>query len=271
LVYFSFFPKQWLGDDKVLLMDWDARGMHLHLMCMAWQQDPPCTIPADEAVLRKWCGNPKRWAKVKNQILAAWKLRDGRYVQEGLLAAYERACNRSESGRKSANARWTKKAGDECGRNANALHRDMPTQCYSDTHTHKEEEETLASSISLLPNGMSAEEVLAAWNAIPGAKPINSERLTPNRGIHKRISVLTTQHKDNARAWWDSLFEAVRAQSGFLFSGNNKKQWVADLPWILGPENLAKVLERRYEAHRSALPTNGHGGNRLESPFEVVL
>lgn len=105
---FQFYPKQWLGDDKVLLMDWAARGMHMHLMCIAWQQDPPCTIPDDDSVLKKWCGNPKQWPKLRDQILRAWKLTDGRWVQEGLLKEYLKQRKYSESRKAGAEARWGK-------------------------------------------------------------------------------------------------------------------------------------------------------------------
>lgn len=119
---FQFYPKQWLGDDKILGMDWDARGMHVHLLCIAWQQSPPCSLPDDDAALRKWCGNPKRWRKVKDQILSAWKMIDGRWVQEGLLREYEKQRQYSQSRREAAEARWGKKDAyalrTDCIRNA---------------------------------------------------------------------------------------------------------------------------------------------------------
>lgn len=42
---FTFYPKQWIGDNKVLLMDWDVKGMHAHLMFVSWQEDEPGTLP----------------------------------------------------------------------------------------------------------------------------------------------------------------------------------------------------------------------------------
>jgi uncharacterized protein YdaU (DUF1376 family) len=105
---FQFYPKQWLGDDNVLLMDWAARGMHVHLMCIAWQQDPPCTLPDDDSVIRKWCGNPKQWSKLRLQILRSWKRVGGRWVQEGLLREFEKQQNYSDSRRQAAEARWKK-------------------------------------------------------------------------------------------------------------------------------------------------------------------
>lgn len=107
---FQFYPKQWLGDDKILLMDWDARGMHMHLICIAWQQDPPCTLPDDDELWRRWCGNPRaeRWRKIKHQIQNAYQLRDGRWVQDGLLRQYEKQRQYAQSRREAAEARWGK-------------------------------------------------------------------------------------------------------------------------------------------------------------------
>lgn len=108
---FQFYPKQWLGDDKVLLMDWAARAMHLHLMCIAWQQDPPCTLPDDEEQWRRWCGNPhhETWSRARPQIQFAWRLCNGRWIQDGLRREWEKQRQYSESRRHAAEARWGKK------------------------------------------------------------------------------------------------------------------------------------------------------------------
>jgi uncharacterized protein YdaU (DUF1376 family) len=103
---FQFYVKQWLGDRDVILMDWDARGMHLHFMCIAWQEDPPCSLPNNDAYLRKLVGNPRRWSKVKKQIFRAWKLENKRWIQCGLLREYEKQRRFSESRKLNANKRW---------------------------------------------------------------------------------------------------------------------------------------------------------------------
>ncbi len=105
---FQFYPKQWLGDDKVMLMDWDARAMHLHFMCIAWQQDNPCTLPNDDEFLRRWVGNPKDWPRLKKQIFRAWKLENNLWIQDGLLREYEKQSKFSESRKLNAFKRWDK-------------------------------------------------------------------------------------------------------------------------------------------------------------------
>lgn len=107
---FQFYPKQWLGDDKVMAMSWEARGMHMHLMCIAWQQDPPCTLPDDDALLCRWLSNPRKWSDLKGQIFTAWKLIEGRWQQGGLLAEFDKQTSYRESRKNGADKRWSKDA-----------------------------------------------------------------------------------------------------------------------------------------------------------------
>lgn len=84
----QWFPKQWLGDDVVMMMSLPIRGYHHHLIQMAWQQDPPCSLPDDVLALSGWCGDPEDWDKVWSRASRAWKLRNGRWWQIGLCRAY---------------------------------------------------------------------------------------------------------------------------------------------------------------------------------------
>lgn len=106
---FYFNVKQWLGDDAILLMDWDVRAMHLHLMCIAWQKNPPGALPADEAILRKWLSNPplEDWqARIKPQLAQSWRIADGFWIQDGLSREFERQASTSQKRRAAANSRW---------------------------------------------------------------------------------------------------------------------------------------------------------------------
>lgn len=110
---FQFYPKQYVADNKVQAMDWDARGMYVHLLCMAWQEDPPGTLPADDAVIRRWLNlasdtedNLRVWRRVRPQILAAFSCRDTRLVNSGMVECAKRAENYRERYEKSVkNAR----------------------------------------------------------------------------------------------------------------------------------------------------------------------
>lgn len=110
---FYFNVKQWLGDDAILLMDWDVRAMHLHLMCIAWQKSPPGKLPNDERFLKKWLANPndEDWTnRIKPQLLQGWRIADETLIQDGLVREWERQASNSEKRRAAANARWKKEA-----------------------------------------------------------------------------------------------------------------------------------------------------------------
>lgn len=97
------YPKQIMGDDKVLLMDWDAYGMHNWLLDTSWQQDPRGTIPNDQDALRRWlrlprnaviCARPDHWCRCNDctwrrvwpQINAAWPISEsGRRGNLGMM------------------------------------------------------------------------------------------------------------------------------------------------------------------------------------------
>ena len=95
---FQFYPKQWMGDDKVIQMDWLTRGIHHHLMCFAWQQEEPATLPNNSDFLLKILENSgekiskKLWKnKIFPQLLMSWKVWNEdptRLVQNGLRREY---------------------------------------------------------------------------------------------------------------------------------------------------------------------------------------
>lgn len=73
---FYFIPKKWLGDATVLLMDWDCKAMHFHLMCIAAQQEKQGYLVDDDNIFRRLLGNPdiNDWNnRIKLQVFSAWK------------------------------------------------------------------------------------------------------------------------------------------------------------------------------------------------------
>jgi hypothetical protein len=106
----QWYPKQYLGDDKVLAMDWDARGMHHWLLNISWQQEPKGSLPNDMALIRRWLGSPSDdvWRRVKPQIFNAWSLRDERWFNNGMVRTSDRQKVFSESRTKSLRKRYEK-------------------------------------------------------------------------------------------------------------------------------------------------------------------
>lgn len=275
---FQLYVKDWLSSPKINLMTPAQEGAYIRLLCYAWE-DQDCSLPDDDTALAQLSRLGEGWLKGSTnplrQCFTVHPQLPGRLVNLRLLSArkedeeWREKCR--QGGTKSAIARAKGKDTSRLVEGVLELDGNSPSSPPSPSAIKKEEEG--ASPLPLLPDGLTVEEVLAAWNQIPGAKPIAAKNLTPGRGIHKRITVLADQHKDDAREWWATVFEAVKAQQFFLFSGENPKQWTAHLDWVLGPENLAKVLERRYEDIKpSQRSTNGQAGKTGSSrPLQVVL
>lgn len=76
-------------------MEWDALGMHDWLLNLSIQEEPPGSIPNDMAVIRRWLRSPSDdvWRRVQPQIFAAWKFRDSRWYNDGIV----RACDRRDA------------------------------------------------------------------------------------------------------------------------------------------------------------------------------
>jgi len=105
---FVFIPKKWLGDANIIAMDWDCRGMHLHLMAIAWQQAMKGYLLDDEELIRKLLGNPdlSDWEnRIKPQIFRAWKkkiIKDGNierqyWYQPGIVKAAKESLHENET------------------------------------------------------------------------------------------------------------------------------------------------------------------------------
>lgn len=116
---FYFIPKKWLGDASVIAMDWDCKGMHLHLMAIAWQQEPKGHLIDDDKIIRKLLSNPdiKDWEeRIKPQIFSAWKQKtlniDNNervyWYQPGMIKATSVADQNSEEPKKTRKPRAKK-------------------------------------------------------------------------------------------------------------------------------------------------------------------
>ena len=115
-VGFQFDVKQWLGDHMVMAMSFAEQGMHLKLMCIAWQETPPCTLPNDDAQIARWLGIAETaWVRIhKPKVIKAWKTvpaesdGSGRWVLEGLQRSYLKQVTILASRQAAANVRWSK-------------------------------------------------------------------------------------------------------------------------------------------------------------------
>lgn len=109
---FLFDPVDFASDGVVEAMTTEEVGAYMLLMCKAWQESVPATIPDDDAILAKWSRlTPKAWKKARPAVLRAWtQTEDGRWLQKRLRASYDRAVDamqkRSQAGATGAEKRW---------------------------------------------------------------------------------------------------------------------------------------------------------------------
>lgn len=89
-----------------------------------------------------------------------------------------------------------------------------------------------------------AEWVLGRWNETVGVKPVKIDRLERGRGVHRRVTTRLREHP--TKSWWLDLFATV---AGSEFLTGLSTNFRASLDWVLGPENLSKVLQGNYENH----------------------
>jgi uncharacterized protein YdaU (DUF1376 family) len=257
---FQFYPNDWLSSLKITLMSPAEEGAYIRLLCYAWA-DADCSLPDDDTVLAQLSRLGEGWlngaSTVIRKCFEAHPEKEGRLVNLRLLEEKQKQEAWREKSRigglESGKSRALSAKGSSTVVEPKANRPVEGCMNSSSSSSNKNKKEERAPVI----DPFSVSEVLGLWNQIPGAKLVHLDRLTPNRGLHKRITTMTMEHKHHPREWWTQLFAAVEAQKLFLFSGQNDRGWIADLAWVLCPENLAKVQERRYEDFK-APRSNGH-------------
>lgn len=107
--YFPLYVLDLVGDDAVEAMTTEAFGAYMLLLCKAWHQEPPGTIPNDDSVLARWSRvSPERWQELRQMVFAAFKPCKGgkRLMQKRMVKEYEKLVSKlkvlSEAGRRGA-------------------------------------------------------------------------------------------------------------------------------------------------------------------------
>jgi uncharacterized protein YdaU (DUF1376 family) len=109
---FMFYPDDFASDGKVEAMSTEGIGCYILLLCKAWRENPPATIPADDRVLARWTRvSDDRWIALRAEVLSPFEpCGDGRLVQKRLRSEYEKQRRnrrvRSASGKLGASVRW---------------------------------------------------------------------------------------------------------------------------------------------------------------------
>ncbi len=85
----------------------EEHGAYLLLMMAAWRQED-CSLPVDDRKLARITGlSLRKWGAIKETILEFWKVENGRISQARLSKEHAYVRQKSESNRKSAEARWS--------------------------------------------------------------------------------------------------------------------------------------------------------------------
>jgi uncharacterized protein YdaU (DUF1376 family) len=89
-------------------------GAYFLLMCKAWNEDPPCSIPSTDRVLARWARlSPEEWEECKAAVLIGFTNRpDGRLYHMELEQEFQksRAITRrkSQAAKSAVESRWQK-------------------------------------------------------------------------------------------------------------------------------------------------------------------
>ena len=62
---FQFYPKDFIVDDKVAVMNMEARGVYITLLCFCWNNNG---LTNDQEELKEMCGNPENWEKIWKKV-----------------------------------------------------------------------------------------------------------------------------------------------------------------------------------------------------------
>ena len=101
-----------VADGKVEVMTTDEFGAYILLLCKAWFEDPPGSIPDDDYTLSRWTRlTPDQWTERRTRVLAPFRLgMDSRWHQKRMRKEFEKMRaslrKRSEAGSYAAAQKW---------------------------------------------------------------------------------------------------------------------------------------------------------------------
>jgi len=135
LPYLPFYVNDFASDGKVEAMSTLAVGSYILLLCKAWREDPPASIPDNDPTLARWARiTLDQWLGIKSEVLAAFSLgTDLRWHQKRLRSEYDKlTClknHKSEIARSAAKTRWlNEKHADALPSQSKSKADDMPSE-----------------------------------------------------------------------------------------------------------------------------------------------
>jgi hypothetical protein len=183
-----------------------------------------------------YCGVRKKYMEVDHKV----SVKDGGSYSLDNLVTSCKSCNR----KKSSNSVWPKSGSSVVLGSPKAsppnLTRPNLTNLTNLTGPNQPTEPT--SSALAAPSLI--ETLVDLWNLIPGV--IKAKAVTGP--IRKRLLARIEEHPD--LVWWTTYFDRIR-DSEFL-TGRSKVDFAATLDWVIGPKNMAKILNGNYDGRVKA-------------------
>jgi len=78
---FQFYPKDFIVDDKVAVMNMEARGVYITLLCFCWNNNG---LTNDQEELKEMCGNPENWEKIWKKVGKCFHENNGKLYNKRL-------------------------------------------------------------------------------------------------------------------------------------------------------------------------------------------
>lgn len=269
LPWFPFYGRDFFGDDKVKQLNLRQIGIY---MCLLWHEWEHGSIPIANDCMRfpgiaseayqEWCNGAKTNVDTDQAIL---RLRDDLdYVHLRCFQKHpslknhfinprleqirqdqeeERLKNHSRAMKGGLALQAKLKLGSS---SSISQANDQPKQ--ADLESESESSPNHKNDSSKIPptphhKQITTEEIRTRWNDIPNVKPCEAIE----EGLLARVNALRSHH---GAVWWERLFATV-ADSPFLTGQvpgtNGKKPFRANLGWVVGKQNLAKVLAGNYK------------------------
>ncbi len=122
LPYIPLNVDAFLADDKVALMNTQEVGAYILLLCRAWQQKQPGTLPSNDEWLARWARlDLDQWLKIKQVVMSPFWFNEsypgGEWVQDRMARDHSSISStqqkKRELAKKAANARWGNQIQDQ--------------------------------------------------------------------------------------------------------------------------------------------------------------
>lgn len=78
---FQFYPKDFLMDDKVIVMNLEETGAYIKLLCLCWNNNG---LTKDQKELKNMCGNPNNWESIWVRVSKCFYEKKGKLYNKRL-------------------------------------------------------------------------------------------------------------------------------------------------------------------------------------------